>query len=125
MNQQKEEEDKKKLLDRERNASRQTVRKLRELIRERYRLDVYVWSKRKVAKGNRKVIMVQCRKSDAILQEIYFIVNAWEEDLFDPEDWKVAKKIKEGLSQQDQHAVWGDLPPWDRKESGVVNRRES
>lgn len=106
-------------------ASKDTVRRLRELIRERYRLDIYIWSKRKVKRANRKIIEVKCEKSDAILQEIYFIVEAWEEDLFEPEDWKVARKIKESILQKDQHAIWGDIPPWDCGEDGEPTRHQS
>jgi len=105
-------------LKQEQNASAASVRRLRGLIREKYRLDIYVWNKREVQKANRKIIMKDCLKADALLQEIYWIVNAWEESLFEPEEWKVAKKIKEALSKQEDHAVWGDLPPWDRHVHG-------
>lgn len=115
----------KQMLERQQNASKDTVRRLRELIRERYRLDIYIWSKRKVKRANRKIIEAKCEKSDAILQEIYFIVEAWEEDLFEPEDWKVARKIKESILQKDQHPIWGDIPPWDRGEDGEPTRRQS
>ena len=110
------EEANKRILERQRNASAESVRRLRELVREKYRLDVYVWSKRDVLRANQKIIMGDCKKADAILQEIYYIINAWEEDLFDAEEWKVAKKIKESLSQTDQHAIWVSQPPWDREE---------
>lgn len=75
------------------NASAENVRYLRGLIREKYRLDIYVWSKRKVQKANRKLIMKDCLKADAILQEIYFIVNAWDEKFFEPEVSFLAKGI--------------------------------
>ena len=64
-------------------------------------------------------MLEECRKADAILQKIYFIVNMWEKDLFDSEEWRVAKRIKEGLSKVD-HVIWADTPPWDFTEEGVI-----
>lgn len=110
-------------LERQQNASTDNVRRLRELIRERYALDLYVWEKRNVRRANRKKIEPKCKKADSILQEIYFIVNTWEEDLFDKEEWEMVKRIKAGLSAKQQEngesgepAIWGDLPPWDRRD---------
>ena len=74
---------------------------------------------RTVQKADRVEILRECDKADRILQEIYFIANAWEEDLFNAEEWKVAKKIKESITANpDQHAIWGDLQPWDHRVDG-------
>ena len=113
----------KRILERKRNASADNVRRLRELIRERYALDVYLWKKRGVPRASRKRIEPKCKKADAILQEIYWIVNEWDEELFDKHEWQVAKRIKEGLPKRlldngdsGEPAIWGDLAPWDRRE---------
>ena len=106
----------KQIRERQQNASAESVRRLRGLIRERYRLDLYVWSKRNVQKANQKIIVEDCAKADTILQEIYFIVGSWEQDLFDPEEWKTARKIKESLLRPNIHAVWTSVPPWDYEE---------
>lgn len=97
-----------------RDSSRESVRKVRHLIRERYRLDLYVWKKRGVLPANRPMVMESCLKSDRILQQILFIVNSWEQYAFEENAWEVAKTIKELLSHEDRHAIWGSLPPWDR-----------
>ena len=110
-------------LDLERNACADNVRRLRELIRERYALDLYIWEKRNVQRASRKMIEPKCIKADAILQDIYFIVNEWNEYLFDEQEWQMVRRIKAGLSTRQQEngesgepAIWGDLAPWDRRE---------
>lgn len=122
----KSEDEEKRILDRQYNASADNVRRLRELIRERYALDIFVWSKRKITKrlvSNRRTIVPKYQRSDAILQEIYFIVNAWEEDLFSPEEWQIAKKIKKSLADKqldngvsNEPAIWDSQPPWERED---------
>ena len=114
----------KRILERRRNASADNVRHLRELIRERYALDLYIWEHRSVLKAVRRKVEPVCKKADAILQEIYFIVNAWDEDLFDEQEWQTVKRIKARLSTKPQEngesgdpAIWGDLAPWDRRDS--------
>ena len=99
------------------NASTQNIRRLRGLIREKYRLDVYVWNKRGVQKAMRPTIKQEAWKSDAILQEILFIVNAWREDQFAADGaWELANKIKDMLTEsEDQHLLWRDVEPWDEK----------
>jgi hypothetical protein len=114
----------KRILERKRNASAENIRRLRELIRERYALDILIWEKRNVQKAVRRKIEPMCKKSDAILQEIYFIVNAWDEDLFDNQEWEVVKRIKARLPQDSskagEPAIWGDMAPWDRKEPNEI-----
>ena len=119
-----------RILERRRNASADNVRRLRALIRERYALDLYVWEKRNVPKASRKRIEPSCKKADAILQEIYFIVNDWDEDLFDDQEWQIVKRIKAGLStrpmedgESGEPAIWGDLAPWDRRDDAEQRSR--
>ena len=105
-------------------ASTESVRRLRDLVRQRYQQDIYIWSKRGVQRADRKLIQKECEKADRILGEIYFIVDAWEEDQFEKRDeWYLAKAIKDSLSHRDQHATWGDVPPWDRGANGEILRR--
>lgn len=109
------------IAERKDNASTRNVRRLRRLIREKYQLDVYIWNKRYVQRALRPHILQQATKSDAILQEIIFIVNEWTRDAFeDPEEWRLAKKIQEELERGgSQTMLWADLPPWDeRRENG-------
>jgi hypothetical protein len=96
------------------DSSRESVRKARQLIRERYQLDLYVWNKRGVLEANRPYVMESCIKADKILQEVYLIVGSWEQEVFDPKEWEVAKTIKDILSHTERHAIWQTLPPWKR-----------
>ncbi|KAK4504279.1 hypothetical protein PRZ48_005195 [Zasmidium cellare] len=97
-------------------ASAESIRELRWLIREKYRLDVYVWSKRGVQKAMRPIILRAAKKSDALLLTILAIVKTWLEDLFDAEEWRLARKIKEGIIKSEgQYVLWKDSPPWDPK----------
>ncbi len=101
-------------MKRKENASKDSIRRARHLIRKKYQFDIWIWHKRNVQKADREVILADCRRADEFLQELLSIVTVWEEDLFSKEEWKVVKKIKEGLGQPNQYAVWGDLAPWDR-----------
>ncbi|KAK5116992.1 hypothetical protein LTR62_006713 [Meristemomyces frigidus] len=117
-----EEEQKKALLKeekkarREQNASKESVRQVRRLIREKYRLDIYLWGKRTVQKSVKPTIMEKCKKADDILKRIIFIVDDWTEELFDEGDeWELAKMIKRGIPRPgDDHVLWETSPPWDK-----------
>ncbi|KAF2168393.1 hypothetical protein M409DRAFT_53082 [Zasmidium cellare ATCC 36951] len=101
-----------------RKASATSIRELRWLIRAKYRLDVYVWSKRGVQKAMRPYILAEAKKSDALLLTILAIVKTWDRDLFSAEEWRLAKKIKENLiKSESQYVLWKDSPPWDPKRS--------
>lgn len=108
--------------DRQRNASGENIRYLRTLIREKYRLDLWVWSNRDVLEADQKIILKDCHKADAILNEIHTIVNRWEPDLFGPDEWRVAKKIRDSFTKGDRQVMWKDRPPWDPRHD---ERRES
>lgn len=113
-----------RLMQKRHNASAQSVGRLRSLIRERYRLDVWIWSQRKVPRADRHIIMEDCQKADAILQQIYAIVSEWDKEQFDneeyPEEWKMAETIKKIIGRQDQHVVWCQTPPWECAEDGAA-----
>ncbi|KAK5163261.1 uncharacterized protein LTR77_010847 [Saxophila tyrrhenica] len=96
-------------------ASKETVRILRELIRNKYRLDILIWQNRRVQRADRELIFRDCHEADRMRRHILSIVKSWEEDMFDrEEDWSMAKKIKNSLGREDEHAVWADIPPWNR-----------
>ncbi|KAJ9653454.1 hypothetical protein H2198_007350 [Neophaeococcomyces mojaviensis] len=113
-------------LERERNASAENVRRLRELIRQKYALDLYVWQKRNVAKANRKKILPKCEEADRIYQEIIWIVNAWSEHQFDAEEWMMVRKIQTALlckqlpnGESNEPAYWDNLKPWERRDDSM------
>lgn len=99
-----------------RQTSITSIRELRGLIREKYRRDVYVWSKRGVQVAMRPVILAEAKKSDALLSTILAIVKTWDKEAFEPEEWRLAHKIKENLiKSEDQYVLWKHSPPWDPK----------
>jgi flagellar motility protein MotE (MotC chaperone) len=118
-------EEERQKLQREQNAGSANIARLRTLIREKYRLDIWIWNERDVAEPDRPIILEQCKKADDILQQIYSIVNDWEQQHFpDPEEWRTAKFIKESLLRKDQHVIWCKTPPWDWREDGrMIVRR--
>lgn len=99
--------------ERLRRASPQSLRRLRGLIRQRYERDIVVWNRRSVLRADRDLVMIEGRKADLILAEIREIVESWTEaDGWTPEEWRMAKKIKECLAHGDQR-MWEEHPPWE------------
>lgn len=101
------------------NTSSANIRHLRQLIRQKYRLDVYVWAHRDVLPADRAVIKAHALKSDAIMQLIKHIVEGWRRNMFNDEEWKLANQIKTELLNQHQHhrhQPWSQRLPWDYEE---------
>lgn len=94
-----------------RRSSPETLRRLRELIRKRYQLDVEIWNLRGVRRVDQYIVEEKGRQADAILQEIYSIVEIWERDVFTPEEWRVAERIKEQIMLPGKRD-WANNPPW-------------
>ncbi|KAK4552630.1 hypothetical protein LTR86_010274 [Recurvomyces mirabilis] len=103
------------LIFRKQNASVENVRHVRDLIREKYRLDIEIWSRRRRQVDARFKIEEETRKADAILEEIISIVSDWDNDIFDkPEEWDMAEEIKNGIPKLDEpYVLWRNSPPWD------------
>ncbi|KAK3679079.1 hypothetical protein LTR78_001532 [Recurvomyces mirabilis] len=103
------------LIFRKQNASVKNVRHVRDLIREKYRLDIEVWRRKRVQVDARFKIEEDARKADAILEEIVSIVSDWDNDVFDtPEEWEMAEEIKNGIPKLDEpYVLWRTSPPWD------------
>ncbi|KAF2823206.1 actin-like ATPase domain-containing protein [Ophiobolus disseminans] len=101
-------------LNKMKEASQETLRDLRELIRERYELDVKIWSRRGARRPNRPLVETMMLKSDAIMEEILMMVEVWGDSPdgnWTKEEWNnveiIRKKLREG-----GHRVWKDNPPW-------------
>lgn len=101
-------------LEQLRMSTPETLRRLRELIRARYELDLYIWSCKGVQKTDQQIVIRDGQKADAILKEIRDIVNTWEESEWDPAEWKVARMIKERLYTGEQR-IWEGNPPWNER----------
>lgn len=113
-----------KIMERERENQKQerlrkttpeALRRLRDLIRTRYQMDIYIWSLRGVQKADYEDVIEEGKKADAVLQEIYSIINTWEENGWTQEEWRVARKIIESF-QESNPRIWQDNPPWNEPE---------
>jgi len=94
-----------------RNAP-ENLRELRELIREKYALDVHIWNNRRVRKPVRPEIEKKMEKADAILKQIHEIVRSWEpSDQWDTGEWELAVEIREKLLEGGKRK-WSENPPW-------------
>jgi hypothetical protein len=90
------------------------LRELCELIRQRYSLDVEIWSLRRTLHTNRKAVEDKMRQSDAILKKINRIVDFWDsEDAFpNAIDRAKFQAIKESI-KLDGKRNWAKDSPFD------------
>ena len=95
-------------------VSPDTLRSLRELIRERYELDVEIWSLRNVRRPDRWIVEKKMDKADAILLKIFSIVHAWDgtEGSWTAIEWNQAKQIQ-GRVLAEGKRWWAGNAPWD------------
>ncbi|KAK4962666.1 hypothetical protein LTR10_000293 [Elasticomyces elasticus] len=93
-------------------SSTEYVRLVRSKIREKYSLDIWIWSQRHTLKANHELVMEQCRLSDEMFFEIRTIVGWWKSDMFTPSEWAVARQITAGVEQRAQETSWQQCPPW-------------
>jgi hypothetical protein len=101
-------------LNKMKQTSPETLRDLRELIRERYELDVKIWALRSVRKQDRPIVQNKMDKADAVMEDILLMVDMWGDNSdgrWDSEEWEkvgiIRKKLFEG-----GHRRWADNPPW-------------
>ncbi|QDS69845.1 hypothetical protein FKW77_000194 [Venturia effusa] len=87
--------------------------RLRELIRQRYALDVEIWSYRRVRRVDRGIVEDLMAKADAVLVEIQAMVTAWQgtEKLWTGPEWIKAQEIRDRLLA-DGKRQWLSNPPW-------------
>lgn len=105
-----EQESQKKL----REASAETLRDLRELIRSRYEMDVTIWSLRNARRPDKPIVHGHMDKADAIMDEILLMIEAWGDNSdgrWNEEEWAkveiIRKKVRTG-----GYRTWTDNPPW-------------
>jgi len=95
-------------------ASPETLRDLRELIRNRYQMDVEIWGLRSARKPDRPKVLEKMVVADAIMEEILTTISTWENQQdgnWTDEEWDRVQEIKERL-QSDGKRVWEGNPPW-------------
>lgn len=100
-------------LERLKLTSPEALRGLRDLIRTRYALDMEIWSLKGVKRPDRPIVEERMGKADAVLEEIYNMVDTWEENdkVWTPQEWELARDIKARI-QAGGKRVWKDNPPW-------------
>lgn len=94
-------------------TSPEALRGLRDLIRTRYKLDVEIWGLKGVRKPDRPIVEEKMEMADAILMEIYAMVETWEENdkIWTPQEWVLAREVKERLLAEGKR-WWKNNPPW-------------
>lgn len=95
-------------------ASPETIRSLRELIREKYRLDVEIWGLRGARKPDRWLVELKVEKADAVVKEIMAMVKVWEDNTdgsWDPKEWERVQDIRKRLLSGGM-VIWADNPLW-------------
>lgn len=99
--------------DRAQATTPETLRALRDLIRQRYQLDMYIWSLKGARGPDRHIVESNMEKADAVLREINNIVDNWSENdkVWTKEEWKSASLIRAKI-KADGKRIWKDNPPW-------------
>ena len=94
-------------------TSPEALQHLRELVRQRYELDMEIWQKRDVAVRDRPVIEQRMLRADMLLKEIQDTVRAWniDEEVWTVEEIKLATEIRDRLLK-DGKRNWRRQPPW-------------
>ncbi|KAF2252502.1 hypothetical protein BU26DRAFT_602870 [Trematosphaeria pertusa] len=95
-------------------ASPETLRSLRELIRTRYQLDVEIWNLRGVRRPDRCIAERKMEKADAVMEEILGMVAVWGDNadgLWDEDEWERVKEIRKRLMSEGKRE-WVGNPPW-------------
>lgn len=93
-------------------ASPETLRSLRELIRLRYQLDVEIWGLRGARKPDHWLVEQKMEKADAVLEEIMAMVKVWEHDAdgsWDAAEWERVQDIRRRLLTGGVR-IWADSP---------------
>jgi hypothetical protein len=118
-------------------ASPETLRNLRELIRNKYQLDVEIWRLRGARKPDRWIVESKMEKADAVMSEIRAMVGVWTDNSdrrWDPEEWEKVQDIRRRLDSSGIRN-WAEEPLWNDgqgtsntsspRSGGSVYRRET
>lgn len=99
--------------DRIQATTPEALRSLRDLIRTRYELDMYIWSLKGARGPDRPLVVEKMEKADAVLLEINNIVDTWTENdkIWTKEEWRLAVNIRDRV-KEDKKRWWAGNPPW-------------
>jgi hypothetical protein len=98
------------------------ARELRDLILLRYRLDVQIWSDRKVGTFEYEEVEVQMRQADAVLQKINATIESWHDKKVkwpNASDRAKLEIIKRRLALGGKRQ-WEGNPPWNDPDREMV-----
>ncbi|KIW07009.1 uncharacterized protein PV09_01904 [Verruconis gallopava] len=88
------------------------LRELRELIRQRYELDLQIWSERFLRPRDRDITEEKIRKADALLNKIRRTVITWDSpEYFESQDYKVFQEVARRIHLSGKRD-WIKDPPW-------------
>jgi hypothetical protein len=94
----------------------QELRQLRELLRQRYDLDLEIWNRRKVGVYNRPIVEESMRKADALLLRIRALVVTMDRrEYFNSDaEYMRFKEVKARIGENGKRS-WIQNPPWDEE----------
>ncbi|KAF2034311.1 hypothetical protein EK21DRAFT_107935 [Setomelanomma holmii] len=103
-------------------ASPETLRDLRELIRDRFERDVKIWSRRGARRPDRPIIQTNMDRADAIMEEILIMIDMWGDNSdgrWDEEDWEKVQIIRTKLYPIAHGQIKHNLEYWSSGTSAV------
>ncbi|ORY13861.1 hypothetical protein BCR34DRAFT_253151 [Clohesyomyces aquaticus] len=106
-------------------ASPETLRDLRELIRDKYQLDLEIWELRNARRPDRWIVDVKMEKADAVVSEIMAMVVVWErreDGDWNDDEWERVQEIRERLMSGGIR-IWANESIW--TEGGAEKARAS
>jgi hypothetical protein len=99
-------------------ASPDTIRTLRELVRSKYELDVEIWGLRSARKPDHWIVEQKMEKADAIMYEIWHIIAMWDDNsdgAWDEEEWRRVSELRKRLGEPGNAPgikIWAQEPLW-------------
>jgi hypothetical protein len=95
----------------------ENLRNLRELLRQRYALDLEIWSLKSVGVFNRPHVERKMEQADALLRRIRAMVAEWDRrEYFRSDlDYEKFKEVKARI-ELDNKRAWMKNKPWDEDE---------
>jgi len=99
---------------RSRDITPQALKDLREKIRQKYELDIKIWTFRHVRASDYGIVEAKMAIADGLLDEILETVNGWDET--DEKHWSKTERMKvleiKRRMKLDGKRRWKNNPPW-------------
>lgn len=98
-----------------RMTSPDSLRRLRQLMRRKYELDLAIWSDRKCRLPDRPYVEADMEEADAVLHEILTVVSSWgdnSDNQWQKHEWELASDVYNRL-QEEGKRWWHNNPPYE------------